>query len=392
MHSQEAGGGLPPLKWDIGLFEQVVRGYQFLPEWDARYPSQGKTAADAPTGYITLFADFFSEGDFRLPTTHFLANILQYYGFHISQMSPIGMVRVRHFEFVCRSQGEEPTIEKFRVFYQLQGNMGFFSFALRNAKKILISPPKSFHDWKMKFFYICVEVIPMAMQFRAMGPIAKEHMAISRGTTWYENLMVLPNLVFGEQVLVAAGMSDRWPEDIESVFVLLFDGQARLYQSAFPTFAGVIGTRPLRDGEEFWLEQIRPNFMFTWIEAFAAPPLAAEGARIPKPRPCRAITFASKEIVYLSGEELVASSEHELNPSPNLFAGVLRYLGVDPDEKKTRRVSKKKTATAGGATVKKIVVENHKALGVQVALVRKALIPVRPQLLKRPGMIQILKS
>ncbi|MFS7937931.1 hypothetical protein Hanom_Chr05g00433551 [Helianthus anomalus] len=346
-----SGGGLPPLKWDIGLFEQVVRGYQFLPEWDARYPSQGQTAADAPTGYITLFAYFFSEGDFRLPTTHFLANILQYYGFHISQMSPIGMVRVRHFEFVCRSQGEEPTIEKFRVFYQLQGNMGFFSFALRNAKKILISPPKSFHDWKMKFFYICAEVIPMAMQFRAMGPIAKEHMAISRGTTWYENLMALPNLVFGEQVFVAAGMSDRWPEDIESVFVLLFDGHA-----------------------------------------FAAPPLAAEGARIPRPRLCRAITFARKEIVYLSGEELVASSEHELNPSPDLFAGVLRYLGVDPDEKKTRRVSKKKTATAGGATVKKIVVENHKARGVQVALVRKALIPVRPQLLKRPGMIQILKS
>ncbi|KAF5758814.1 hypothetical protein HanRHA438_Chr16g0746171 [Helianthus annuus] len=103
----EAGGGLPPLEGDEGLFEQVVPGYQLLPQWDSRYPSQGLTAVDAPAGYITLFVDFFSEGNFWQPATHFLGNILQYYGFHISQMSPMGMVHVRHFEFVCRSQGME---------------------------------------------------------------------------------------------------------------------------------------------------------------------------------------------------------------------------------------------------------------------------------------------
>ncbi|KAF5781226.1 hypothetical protein HanXRQr2_Chr11g0480991 [Helianthus annuus] len=143
---EEAGGGLPPLKWDQGMFEQVICGQQFASEWDARYPAQGQIAADAPPGYITLFTDFFSKGNFRLPATHFLGNILQYYGFHISQMSLMGMVRMRHFEFVCRSQGEEPTVDKFRIFYQLQSNMGFFSFALCAAKKILISPPKSFHE------------------------------------------------------------------------------------------------------------------------------------------------------------------------------------------------------------------------------------------------------
>ncbi|MFS8034075.1 hypothetical protein Hanom_Chr17g01576941 [Helianthus anomalus] len=61
---EETGGGIPPLNWDEGLFEQVVRGYQLAPEWDARYPSQGQTDADATLGYITLFADFFSEGNF----------------------------------------------------------------------------------------------------------------------------------------------------------------------------------------------------------------------------------------------------------------------------------------------------------------------------------------
>ncbi|MFS7911530.1 hypothetical protein Hanom_Chr02g00119231 [Helianthus anomalus] len=54
-------GLLPVLKWDQGLFEQTTRGFQFPPEWDARYPRQGQTAADAPVGYIKFFADFFLE-------------------------------------------------------------------------------------------------------------------------------------------------------------------------------------------------------------------------------------------------------------------------------------------------------------------------------------------
>ncbi|KAM0027657.1 hypothetical protein Hdeb2414_s0019g00542751 [Helianthus debilis subsp. tardiflorus] len=231
--------------------------------------------------------------------------------------------------------------------------MGFFSFAF-SVKKISISPPKSFHEWKMKFLFIRAEVIPMAMQFRAMGPIAKEDMMIPLSATCYENLMALSNRVFGEQVLVAAVMSDKWPEDNESVSVfLLNDEETALYQSAFPTFAGVMGTRPLRDGEEFWLEQIHPNFMYARIEAFAAYPLATEVALIPNPKPCRAITSVGKEIVYLSSEESVASSERELNPSHDLFAGVLHNLVVNPDEKTPKMVSKKKTTTARGATIKK---------------------------------------
>ncbi|MFS8004432.1 hypothetical protein Hanom_Chr13g01225711 [Helianthus anomalus] len=90
-----------------------------------------------------------------------MASILHFYGFHISQMSLMGMVR--HFEFLCRSQGLEPTVEKFRAFYQLIRNIGFYSFGnCGAARKILISPPKSFHDWKMKFFFIR-EDVPVLM-------------------------------------------------------------------------------------------------------------------------------------------------------------------------------------------------------------------------------------
>ncbi|KAJ0785615.1 hypothetical protein HanOQP8_Chr02g0045181 [Helianthus annuus] len=112
--------------------------------------------------------------------------------------------------------------------------MGFFSFVLRGAKKILISPPplkKSFHDWKMKFFFICGEVIPMAMQFQGIVSIPKEEMRVPRGVAWYESLMALPNRVFGEQVLVAAGMSDKWLKHSESKPVLLLGGEGKLPSS-----------------------------------------------------------------------------------------------------------------------------------------------------------------
>ncbi|KAJ0575478.1 hypothetical protein HanIR_Chr05g0213161 [Helianthus annuus] len=343
-------GPVPVLKWDLGLFEQFVRGFRFPPEWDARYPAQGQTAADAPPGYITLYEDFFLQGNFRLPATNFLGNILHYYNFHLSQMSPPGMVRVRHFEFLCRSHGIEPTVEKFRAFYQLQRTMGFFSFASRGAaKKILLNPPKSFHDWKPKFFFIREEVLPIAMPFRDWTEaVLKEDLPIPKQALWYQQLTPTPNRVFGENVLVAAQMSDRWSPDSKEVPVLkIGDQDAQLYQAAFATFAGSMGVRPLREDEESWYEQIRGNFMYPVADAFAAPPIATEGAQFPKPRPLRSVTPAGKEVLYLSSEESVGSSNGELSSWSNIFAGVLRDLGIDPEEKKKKPLKKKKTVKAG---------------------------------------------
>ncbi|KAF5806188.1 hypothetical protein HanRHA438_Chr05g0227561 [Helianthus annuus] len=111
-----------------------------------------------------------------------MAHILQYFGFHIYQMNPPRMVRVRHFEFLCRDHDIEPTVERFRVFYQLIQNMGFYSFGSRGgAKKILLNPPKNFHDWKQKFFFIREEVMPIAMTFRPWSEvIEKEELAIPK--------------------------------------------------------------------------------------------------------------------------------------------------------------------------------------------------------------------
>ncbi|KAJ0462472.1 hypothetical protein HanOQP8_Chr16g0638461 [Helianthus annuus] len=208
----------------------------------------------------------------------------------------------------------------------------------------------------MKFFFIREEVIPVDMEFRQSAPIPKEDIKVLRGVAWYEKLLALPYRVFGEQVLVVAGMSDKWSEQSKDVPMLLFDGQeVALYQSAFPAFSGTMGMRPLRGGKEYWFEHIKPNFMYARAELFAAPPAATEGARYPNPRPCRAMTPAGKEIVYLSSEESLHSSEHELKPSCGVFAGVLCDLGVEHEEKRLKRPAKKKVtvsnaaATAGSA-------------------------------------------
>ncbi|KAJ0603898.1 hypothetical protein HanHA300_Chr02g0043421 [Helianthus annuus] len=101
--SEEMSSSLPQQKWSKEIFDGLVQNFKFPTSWGVMYPEEGQTAAQAPAGYITLFWDYFTEGNFRLPVTRFVLDILGYYKFHISQLNPMGMVRIRHFKFLCRS-------------------------------------------------------------------------------------------------------------------------------------------------------------------------------------------------------------------------------------------------------------------------------------------------
>ncbi|KAJ0939418.1 hypothetical protein HanRHA438_Chr02g0060891 [Helianthus annuus] len=85
--------------------------------------------------------------------------------------------------------------------------------------------------------------------------------------------------------------------------------------------------------------------------AFSNPPTATEGAHIPNPRPLRAMTSAGKD--YPSSEESVGSSNGELSSWSNIFAGVLRDLGINPQEKKKKPPKKKKVITIDAEPSKK---------------------------------------
>ncbi|KAJ0467983.1 hypothetical protein HanIR_Chr14g0691431 [Helianthus annuus] len=116
--------------WKEDEFHNLVQGMGFRPEWGAQYPTVGSTAVDAPPGYLTLYAAFIREGNFRLPITKFTASVLRNYGLHISQINAIRLSRIS----------------------QTSG----------------IQLP-SFHDWKQKFFYIRRGVIPVDMHYRSVG-------------------------------------------------------------------------------------------------------------------------------------------------------------------------------------------------------------------------------
>ncbi|KAF5788848.1 hypothetical protein HanRHA438_Chr09g0375481 [Helianthus annuus] len=193
----------------------------------------------------------------------------------------------------------------------------------------------------------------IAMVFHPSGEIKKEDTPIPKKEAWYDNLMPTPNRVFSEQVFIAAGMSDKWPERSNEVPVLLFNGEEQaLYQSAFKTFGGSMGVKPLESDEPYWYERIKDNFLYPLTGSFASAPTAIEGAHLPKPRPLRGVTSAGKEIFYLSSKESLGSSNKELSSRYNIFVGVLRDLGKDPEEK-TKKASVKKKAP----TRKKVIVD-----------------------------------
>ncbi|MFS7910309.1 hypothetical protein Hanom_Chr02g00104721 [Helianthus anomalus] len=168
--------------------------------------------------------------------------------------------------------------------------MGFYSLGnWGSAKKVLLNPLKSFHDWKHKFFFIREEVILIAMIFHAPDTIEKEELPIPKGEAWYLKLAATPNQIFGENVL------------------------AHLYQAAFPTFGGSMGVRPLEAGEQYWCERIKGHFLYPPAGDFANPPTTTKG-----------------------------SSYGELSSWSNIFAGMLRDLGIDLKEKKKKPNKKKK--------------------------------------------------
>ncbi|MFS7987964.1 hypothetical protein Hanom_Chr11g01028961 [Helianthus anomalus] len=181
------------------------------------------------------------------------------------------------------------------------------------------------------------------MIFRASDTIEKEELPIPKGADWYLKRTAMPNRIFGENVLFAAQMSDQWPAESNEVPVLKFeDREAHLYQAAFSTFGGSMGVRLLESGEQYWYKRLKGHFLYPLSGAFANSPTATEGAHLPNPRPLRVVTSAGKEILYLSSEESVGFSNGELSSWSNIFAGVLRDLGIDAEEKNTKPNKKKK--------------------------------------------------
>ncbi|MFS7997093.1 hypothetical protein Hanom_Chr12g01137681 [Helianthus anomalus] len=162
-------------KWGTISFNNLVQEYDIKLEWNPVLPSKQDTTFPLKHGKITLFMYFFKFCNFRLPITKFCKSVLDEYPIHISQLHPLGLVKLCQFEFACIALGHIPEITVFRAFSFLCGNPPFFTFDRRyiGVSCLRYIPASSRDkDWKKKFFYIDASVIPGEMHWREMG--AKE--------------------------------------------------------------------------------------------------------------------------------------------------------------------------------------------------------------------------
>ncbi|KAF5773757.1 hypothetical protein HanRHA438_Chr13g0602941 [Helianthus annuus] len=228
---------------------------------------------------MTLYAAFFRESNFRLPMLKFLGEVLTRYGMHISQVNALGLPRVTHFEFICRAHKIEPTFKMFNVFYYVTYTGGFYSFNSRTAGVLPCSqdPPKSFHDWKQKFFYIWRGIIPIDMHYQSESEgVPKVAVSISfPDEEWYKTLTRRPTPIIQleEKALVAADMSLLWvPRDPRAYPVYAYKGKGgySLMNVLDPKVAGEMAMAMLPVGEPKWTERIRDNFLHPFSESMGA--------------------------------------------------------------------------------------------------------------------------
>ncbi|MFS7955123.1 hypothetical protein Hanom_Chr07g00638941 [Helianthus anomalus] len=134
-------------------YNNLIQDYGIRPEWNPVLSSKTDTAFSLKKGKITQFSDFFKFCNFQLPITKFCKLVLDYYPIHISQLHPLGLVKLRQFEFACIALGHIPEL--------VDTDVSCLSDIPTSSKD---------KDWKKKFFYIDTGVIPGEMHWREMGP------------------------------------------------------------------------------------------------------------------------------------------------------------------------------------------------------------------------------
>ncbi|KAF5815073.1 hypothetical protein HanXRQr2_Chr03g0118761 [Helianthus annuus] len=259
-----AGGGLPALKWTRKSFDRLMLDVQMPSKYGAVYPSEGDTGADAPAGYVTMWSDFFSDCNLRIPLTAFVVEVLEWYKVHISQMSPFGMIRIRNFKFTFHALGIEPTVGDFRRFYQMTVSLGFFSFRQREGTPKLMTPPKGMTMWKKKFFYIRAAAIVARMTFRNVTEtIIAETIAVPSVKTveWFLRLQTIESVkLTNTQLWVLRMMLTRRNKKSKPVVREKNGEEAPLWRMFAPDFKGQVEKVVCADGEEEFNVIIRDNF------------------------------------------------------------------------------------------------------------------------------------
>ncbi|KAJ0534604.1 hypothetical protein HanIR_Chr09g0421601 [Helianthus annuus] len=277
-------------KWGVVSYNNLVQDYGIRAEWNPVLPSRTDTTFPLKEGKITLFSDFFKFCNFRLSITKFCKLILDHYHIHISQLHPLGLVKLRQFEFACAALGHIPELIVFRAFFVLVWKSPLFTFDRRDTDvSCLRDIPASSKDkdWKKKNFYIDACVIPGEMHWRDMGP--KDNVKDDgpsedayMSNALYTRLCGRPFecTVIPEGALVMAGMSLLW-RDIKQYPSFRRDdvGEWSLFDFVDPP-----RHLALRAADRV-LDEQEPDVLRIHLEQFLLPALPADPAAYVSPLP-----------------------------------------------------------------------------------------------------------
>ncbi|GKA63652.1 hypothetical protein Tco_0763258, partial [Tanacetum coccineum] len=182
---------------------------------------------ERPAGKIGLYTRFFYFGNFRLPLSTFLVNILRHFRINISQLSVIGAAKVSHFEIVCRVYGITPTVGLLRCFYVNSKKNGWMSFIKRSDKSLVcyMKPLDSLKNWNDHFFWVDDFVCPVHFPWHTVKNVTRDPApaAADFNAQDYATLVAHPSSFrkFPEEFLCLVGLSRHYTLDEETYLSFL---------------------------------------------------------------------------------------------------------------------------------------------------------------------------
>lgn len=146
---------------DIVLAALEVQ-YPSIKDYNPVAPGADDRAHRAPAGKVTVYRKYFEVANFRLPATAFVVNVCEYFGIALSQLQPLGLMRVLTFEMFCRGHGGEPTVELLLHHFRVARQDCWFSFERRPSSSFTKSKGPTLRSWKDGFFFVDEECLPGA--------------------------------------------------------------------------------------------------------------------------------------------------------------------------------------------------------------------------------------
>ncbi|KAJ0710463.1 hypothetical protein HanOQP8_Chr09g0312671 [Helianthus annuus] len=138
--------------------ESFVAAYQIPERFSPSLPGPDDPAVCTPEK-IVLYTLAFSFCGVSYPLSPFKVELLKHFGIHFSQLHPLTFMRVLHFKLSCVAVSGEPSVVLFCMFYKLQSDGDWFTFAKRKDSATLsyysFMPISTYpKEWKNRFIFV----------------------------------------------------------------------------------------------------------------------------------------------------------------------------------------------------------------------------------------------